>query len=102
MGSRNFNVSDLGQGVFGVEAVKLEKGADDSGVCSTSSITPAPLSRQFWRAGNYDDKLTTKPAIQSMHLEYVLFYELYSMHSVITQLPYVHVCFAFCDLSFSI
>ncbi|KAK4479353.1 hypothetical protein RD792_014865 [Penstemon davidsonii] len=37
---------------------------DDSSLCSTSSISPAPLCRQFWRAGNYDDKLNSKPTCQ--------------------------------------
>lgn len=39
---------------------------DDSSFCSTSSISPAPICRQFWRAGNYDDKLISKPAGQSI------------------------------------
>ncbi|KAL3824856.1 hypothetical protein ACJIZ3_020885 [Penstemon smallii] len=37
---------------------------DDSNLCSTSSISPAPLCRQFWKAGNYDDKLNSKPTCQ--------------------------------------
>ncbi|XP_073138589.1 protein MICRORCHIDIA 6-like [Henckelia pumila] len=32
---------------------------DDSTLCSTSSITPAPISRQFWNAGNYDETLNS-------------------------------------------
>ncbi|KAL3835215.1 hypothetical protein ACJIZ3_009951 [Penstemon smallii] len=38
---------------------------DDSSLCSTSSICPAPLCRQFWRAGNYDDGLNSKPTCQN-------------------------------------
>ncbi|KAG8378827.1 hypothetical protein BUALT_Bualt07G0025300 [Buddleja alternifolia] len=38
---------------------------DDSGLCSTSSICPAPICRQFWRAGNYDDRLNSKPTCQN-------------------------------------
>lgn len=38
---------------------------DDSSFCSTSSISPAPICRQFWRAGDYDDRLISKPACQS-------------------------------------
>lgn len=38
---------------------------DDSSFCSTSSICPAPICRQFWRAGNYDDRLNSKPTCQS-------------------------------------
>ncbi|OIT07545.1 PREDICTED: protein MICRORCHIDIA 6-like [Nicotiana attenuata] len=37
---------------------------DDSSLCSTSQICPAPLSRQFWRAGNYDEGLTTKSTLK--------------------------------------
>lgn len=41
---------------------------DDSSLCSTSQICPAPLSRQFWRAGNYDEGLTTKSTLKSIIL----------------------------------
>ncbi|XP_075505007.1 protein MICRORCHIDIA 6-like isoform X2 [Primulina tabacum] len=34
---------------------------DDSTLCSTSSITPAPISRQFWNAGYYDETHNSKP-----------------------------------------
>ncbi|KAL6524491.1 Protein MICRORCHIDIA 6 [Orobanche hederae] len=33
---------------------------DDPSFCSTSSICPAPICRQFWKAGNYDDRLSIK------------------------------------------
>lgn len=39
---------------------------DDSSFCSTSSISPAPICRQFWKAGNYDDSLNSKPTFQSI------------------------------------
>ncbi|PIN20254.1 MORC family ATPase [Handroanthus impetiginosus] len=39
---------------------------DDSSFCSTSSICPAPICRQFWKAGNYDDKLISKPTSQTV------------------------------------
>ncbi|KAH6815751.1 hypothetical protein C2S51_020571 [Perilla frutescens var. frutescens] len=38
---------------------------DDSSFCSTSSISPAPLCRQFWKAGNYDDRRISKPTRQN-------------------------------------
>ncbi|XP_073284138.1 protein MICRORCHIDIA 6-like isoform X2 [Primulina huaijiensis] len=34
---------------------------DDSTLCSKSSITPAPISRQFWNAGYYDETHNSKP-----------------------------------------
>ncbi|KAJ0048519.1 hypothetical protein Pint_15486 [Pistacia integerrima] len=49
----------------------LEQGqspVDDTGISSTSSICPAPLCRQFWKAGNYEDGLGSKVTFQSMHL----------------------------------
>ncbi|XP_022845074.1 protein MICRORCHIDIA 6 isoform X2 [Olea europaea var. sylvestris] len=38
---------------------------DDSSLCSTSPICPAPLCRQFWKAGNYDDRLASKSTLQN-------------------------------------
>ncbi|PHT97395.1 hypothetical protein BC332_33683 [Capsicum chinense] len=37
---------------------------DDSSLCSTSQICPAPLSRQFWKAGNYDEGRATKSTLK--------------------------------------
>lgn len=47
----------------------LEQGqspVDDTGISSSSSICPAPLCRQFWKAGNYEDGLGSKATLQSM------------------------------------
>lgn len=33
---------------------------DDANLCSTSPICAAPLCRQFWKAGAYNDELTPK------------------------------------------
>ncbi|GMI84560.1 Microrchidia 6, DEFECTIVE IN MERISTEM SILENCING 11 [Hibiscus trionum] len=33
---------------------------DDTGVCSTSAVSPAPICRQFWKAGNYEGGLGSK------------------------------------------
>ncbi|KAK6148355.1 hypothetical protein DH2020_019267 [Rehmannia glutinosa] len=43
----------------------LKTPIDDSSLCSTSSICPAPICRQFWKAGNYDDRLNLKPTCQN-------------------------------------
>ncbi|KAL6493511.1 Protein MICRORCHIDIA 6 [Orobanche gracilis] len=37
----------------------------DPSYCSTSSICPAPICRQFWKAGNYDDRLSIKPTYRN-------------------------------------
>ncbi|GFP90724.1 morc family cw-type zinc finger protein 4 [Phtheirospermum japonicum] len=82
MGSTNFNSNHV------VKAIKLEQDfagrhlqqneltkfdltsheqtpIDDSSFCSTSSIRPAPICRQFWKAGIYDDRLSLKPTTQN-------------------------------------
>ncbi|ESQ34891.1 hypothetical protein EUTSA_v10006991mg [Eutrema salsugineum] len=33
---------------------------EDAGVTSSSTICPAPICRQFWKAGNYTDELSSK------------------------------------------
>ncbi|KAJ0436906.1 putative histidine kinase/HSP90-like ATPase superfamily, morc, S5 domain 2 [Helianthus annuus] len=38
---------------------------DDANLCSTSPICAAPLCRQFWKAGAYNDELTPKSTIKS-------------------------------------
>ncbi|KAF3437007.1 hypothetical protein FNV43_RR19760 [Rhamnella rubrinervis] len=38
---------------------------DDTGLSSTSPISQAPICRQFWKAGNYDDGLGSKVALQN-------------------------------------
>ncbi|XP_065875223.1 protein MICRORCHIDIA 6-like isoform X2 [Euphorbia lathyris] len=46
----------------------LEQGqshVDDTGVCSETTICPAPLCRQFWKAGNYTDTLASKATLQN-------------------------------------
>lgn len=40
--------------------------ADDAGVTSSSTICPAPVCRQFWKAGNYNDELSSKSQQPSM------------------------------------
>jgi hypothetical protein len=41
---------------------------DDTRLPSTSPMCPAPLCRQFWKAGNYDDGLGSKVSLQSILL----------------------------------
>ena len=38
---------------------------DDAEFSSSSSIHAAPICRQFWKAGNYDDELRSKVKVQS-------------------------------------
>ncbi|KAF9671629.1 hypothetical protein SADUNF_Sadunf12G0067500 [Salix dunnii] len=49
-------------------SIVLEHGQsplDDSGISFASTICPAPLCRQFWKAGNYDDGLNSKTTLQN-------------------------------------
>lgn len=41
---------------------------DDTGLSSTSHLCPAPICRQFWKAGNYSERAKTKVSIQSTKL----------------------------------
>lgn len=44
----------------------LEQGSiDDTGISYASSIGVAPVCRQFWKAGDYDDGLDSKVTVQS-------------------------------------
>ncbi|XP_021832733.1 protein MICRORCHIDIA 6 isoform X2 [Prunus avium] len=38
---------------------------DDTGISYTSPLSPAPLCRQFWKAGNYNDGIGSKVTIQN-------------------------------------
>ncbi|KAL4326302.1 hypothetical protein GQ457_11G005800 [Hibiscus cannabinus] len=38
---------------------------DDAGVCSTSAVSPAPICRQFWKAGSYEGELGSKVSLQN-------------------------------------
>ncbi|XP_039027860.1 protein MICRORCHIDIA 6-like [Hibiscus syriacus] len=38
---------------------------DDTGVCSTSALSPAPICRQFWKAGSYEGGLSSKVTLQN-------------------------------------
>ncbi|KAI3454468.1 hypothetical protein Pfo_011131 [Paulownia fortunei] len=59
--STTLNTLNSGAGVLD----QAQSPIDDSSFCSTSSISPAPICRQFWKAGNYDDRLNSKPTYQN-------------------------------------
>ena len=53
----------------------LEQGqspGDDTGISSTSAVSPAPICRQFWKAGSYEGGLGSKVKLQSMQLSVIL------------------------------
>ncbi|XP_015580189.1 protein MICRORCHIDIA 6 isoform X1 [Ricinus communis] len=62
--NRSSNALSTGQSSLSV----LEQGqspVDDNVISSTSTICPAPLCRQFWKAGNYEDGLGSKISLQN-------------------------------------
>lgn len=46
---------------------------DDTSLSSKSPICQAPICRQFWKAGKYDDGLRSKVTFQSIELSIVSF-----------------------------
>lgn len=65
--NRSSNVLSTGQSSNSV----LDQGqspVDDTSLSSASSICAAPLVRQFWKAGSYEDGLGSKSTLQSMCL----------------------------------
>ncbi|KAM4115270.1 hypothetical protein ACJW30_04G136000 [Castanea mollissima] len=54
-GQSNSSILDQGQSPL-----------DDTSLSSSSPICPAPLCRQFWKAGSYDDGLGSKVSIQTV------------------------------------
>ncbi|KAL3575378.1 hypothetical protein D5086_023479 [Populus alba] len=62
--TRSLNALSTGQS----NSIVLEQGqppVDDSGISFASTICPAPLCRQFWKAGNYDDGLNSETTLQN-------------------------------------
>lgn len=62
--NRSSNVLSTGQSGSSI----LDQGqspVDDSSLSSTSPTCPAPLCRQFWKAGNYNDGLGSEVSLQS-------------------------------------
>lgn len=66
--NRRLTIINAPNSISGLECPQV----DDAGFCSTSSLSPAPLCRQFWKAGNYDDKLISKPACQSTFFHLII------------------------------
>lgn len=57
---------DLSTGQSGTTVVDQgQSPMDEAGLSSSSAICPAPLCRQFWKAGDYEDELGSKAALQS-------------------------------------
>lgn len=65
----NRTSSPLSTGISGRSVFDQEESlVDESNLCSTSPICPAPLCRQFWKAGSYNEGLVSKPILQSILL----------------------------------
>lgn len=69
----NRSSSAVSTGQSGTSALDQEQSQfDDTSPCLTSSISSAPLCRQFWKAGKYDDGVAPKSSIQSTHLSMII------------------------------
>ena len=70
--NRDSNALSTGQSSISI----LDQGQspmDDTSLSSTSPACLAPLCRQFWKAGNYDDERGSKVTLQSMFLTIDMF-----------------------------
>lgn len=62
----NRSSSAVSTGQSGTSALDQEQSQfDHTSPCLTSPISPAPLCRQFWKAGKYDDGVAPKANLQS-------------------------------------
>ncbi|KAD2806045.1 hypothetical protein R6Q59_028972 [Mikania micrantha] len=60
---QNQNYNEENRSSTGTSALDQEQSPmDDANLCSTSPICAAPLCRQFWKAGSYNDDLIPKSA----------------------------------------
>ncbi|KAK7301547.1 hypothetical protein RJT34_12413 [Clitoria ternatea] len=62
------NISSNGPSTGHSNSSVLEQGpspVDDTGISYASPICAAPICRQFWKAGNYDDGLGSKVTVQN-------------------------------------
>ncbi|KAG2399183.1 Protein MICRORCHIDIA 6 [Vigna angularis] len=62
------NLSSTGPSTGHSNSSVLEQGpspVDDTGISYVSPIGAAPLCRQFWKAGNYDDRIGSKVTVQN-------------------------------------
>lgn len=74
----NITSSPLRSGILGRSDIDQEKSrVDEANLCSTSPICPAPLCRQFWKAGSYNEGLVFKPILQSIISKFSLLLEEY-------------------------
>jgi len=67
------NLSSNGPSTGHSNSSVLEQGpspVDDTGISYVSPIGAAPLCRQFWKAGNYDDGIGSKVTVQSNPIYY--------------------------------
>lgn len=58
--SSPFNSGHAGRSVLGQE---LSSPPGESSLCSISTRSSAPICRQFWKSGNYDDALSSKSSL---------------------------------------
>lgn len=62
--NRSLGAASTGQS--GTSALDQEQSQfDDTSPCLTPPISSAPLCRQFWKAGKYDDGVAPKSSLQS-------------------------------------
>lgn len=70
----NRSSSAVSTGQSGTSALDQEQSQfDDASPCLTSPISSAPLCRQFWKAGKYDDGVAPKSNLQSTLLSKLMF-----------------------------
>ncbi|XP_038879002.1 protein MICRORCHIDIA 6-like isoform X1 [Benincasa hispida] len=62
--NRSPNVWSAGQSSSSI-LDQVPSPADDSGLTSPSPLCPAPVCRQFWKAGNYNDEVASNVTVQS-------------------------------------
>lgn len=71
----NRSPSALSTGQSGTSVLDQEQSpVDDASLCSTSPICSAPLIKQFWKAGSYEDELTPKSTHQSILLPNIMMF----------------------------
>lgn len=58
-------VSEENRSSSGTSVLDQEQSlADDANICSTSSVCAAPIVKQFWKAGVYNEEITSRPKAQ--------------------------------------
>lgn len=70
--NRSLNASSTGHSNSSI--LVQGQSPEDTGLSSTVSLSPAPLCRQFWKAGNYNDGLPSKVTHQSISLSTLEFF----------------------------